>query len=142
MGLMEAVVTLTALVHANTGLDLDRKEAFCMTQNLYHEARNQPEAGIIAVAMVTLRLSEQYDSICDTVFSGKFSWTLNPHPVLEPKAWRDVAEIAVFSMAGFFTVDYSRGADHYYNPAVVSPPWAPKMELVARIEDHDFLLSR
>lgn len=35
--------------------------------------------------------------------------------------------------------DYSKGADHYYNPKVVSPSWAIGRDAVAEIGNHRFL---
>ena len=49
-------------------------DTFCLAQNIYFEAGNQPLAGRIAVGQVTLnrKLDEQFpDSICGVVYQAK-----------------------------------------------------------------------
>ena len=47
----------------------------CLALNIYHEARNQPVTGQIAVSEVVLNrvLDEEYpDNICDVVYQAKY----------------------------------------------------------------------
>ena len=63
-------------------------DAHCLAQNIYFEAGNQPLAGKIAVANVTLNRVEHDkfpNNVCDVVYQTKewrTSWTGNQVPKL------------------------------------------------------------
>lgn len=55
----------------------------CLAENIYHEARNEPTAGMIAVGNVTINRveSDQWpNTICDVVYQGPHyeSWSTKP----------------------------------------------------------------
>ena len=60
----------------------DERDLNCLALNVYHEARNQPIEGQLAVAHVTLnRLDDPSfpSTICEVVFRSRhFSWTNDP----------------------------------------------------------------
>ncbi|SVC15153.1 uncharacterized protein METZ01_LOCUS268007, partial [marine metagenome] len=61
-------------------INFDVKEARCLAENIYHEARNQGTAGWLAVSAVTLnRVTDKRfpNTICEVVFQAetKESWT-------------------------------------------------------------------
>lgn len=55
------------------------EEVACLAQNMYYEARGEPQAGQVAVALVTINRVKDPEfpkSICDVVWErGQFSWT-------------------------------------------------------------------
>lgn len=127
----------------------------CLTLNVYHEARGEPEKGKIAVAQATLLRAENEGGVCNAVFRSKqFSWT-NKHvrvvrkygqvvgfelsDRMKPKnieALRDSGLIAAGVMGGWFP-DYARGATHYHAKSV-KPEWSTKFKRVAKIGQHIF----
>ena len=121
-----------------TGSDL-----LCLALNVYHESRNQPLEGQLAVAHVTLnRLDlERFPTVCDVVFrDGYFSWTKDPHKVngwpSDSAAWemaQRVARVALVNPAA----DPVKGST-YFHTVSIEPDWAPHMVRVARIGDHVF----
>ena len=50
----------------------------CLTMNVYHESRGEPESGQMAVAYVTLnRAVSQNRDVCSVVYEkSQFSWTM------------------------------------------------------------------
>ncbi|HYH17736.1 MAG TPA: cell wall hydrolase [Azospirillum sp.] len=133
-------------------------EITCLACNIYYEARNQSEAGQLAVAMVTLnrlRAPDYPKSICAVVWEtrrvartgslvAQFSWTQERHagPIEEP-AWRkalDLARRAVGSLERPGSEpDPSLGA-LFFHASYVSPPWSSdgSLDLTTRIGDHLF----
>ena len=116
----------------------------CLALNVYHEARNQPREGQLAVAHVTLnRMAESRTpaTLCEVVYRpGVFSWTSDPAasaiPPAEPEAWERANQIAREAVA-----------DHRSNPVAgstffhavsVEPSWAPQLVRVRQIGDHVF----
>jgi N-acetylmuramoyl-L-alanine amidase len=122
----------------------DEREVNCLALNVYHEARNQPLEGQLAVAHVTLnRLDDPSfpSTICDVVFRSRhFSWTNDPAKRAElPRetvAWetaRRVAEIALADRDG----DPVQGST-YFHLVGVSPEWAASLQRIRQIGDHVF----
>lgn len=136
--------------------------AFCMAQNIYHEARGESREGKIAVAHVTLnrvRHSSYPDTICDVVYQGpisawylkeknkvvplrhkcQFSWWCDGRSdmVGDQEAWKDSLSIALLVMAKI-ELDPTNGATHYWNPKKVKndPNW--NYPITAYIGDHIF----
>ncbi|WP_448207027.1 cell wall hydrolase [Azospirillum sp. sgz302134] len=135
-------------------------ELTCLACNIYHEARDQPDAGQIAVAMVTLnrlRTADFPKSICEVVWEkgrdyrtgrtvAQFSWTLDDRPdvVTEKAAWERAKGIAVRALATLRPnapglPDPSGGA-LYFHADYVTPDWSgdPGLRLVTRIGNHLF----
>ena len=85
---------------------VDERERHCLALAIYHESRNQPLEGRIAVAAVVLnrvRTGAYPNSICAVVFDRcQFSWVCdrrkqyNPEfhaNVIERRAWRDAVQL-------------------------------------------------
>jgi spore germination cell wall hydrolase CwlJ-like protein len=133
--------------------------AFCMAQNIYHEARGEELAGQIAVAHVTLNRvrHESYpNTICEVVYDGRYytNWKGNEMPIRyecqftwwcdgrsdtahDKEAWEESLKIAILVMARV-ELDPTNGATHYYNPEKASPSWRLKFPVTAYIGDHTF----
>jgi spore germination cell wall hydrolase CwlJ-like protein len=123
----------------------------CLSLNVYHEARGEPETGQLAVAHVTLnRARRKKMKVCDVVVEPyQFSWTtggvimrmngwtLMPHMVPADrealkKALR-IAELAISRKLG----DPTNGA-LFYHADYVSPSWRSSMTEFGPIGQHVF----
>ena len=131
----------------------EREQLYCLSQNVYFEARGENTAGQLAVAMVTMNrvFSKRFpSSICKVVWQRKqFSWThdgKSDRPV-DKKAWRLAKQISkfVFNKYGAYktmsngALDLTRGALHYYAPDLADPRWADSKQVTRQIGGHLFL---
>lgn len=136
-----AFVSVTPPAFADTSEKPDR-EVTCLALNIYHEARNQPLEGQLAVAHVTLNRAEARatTSICQEVYRGwAFSWTRDPRKQRPPKdeqAWRIAQTVARWAMADRDS-DPVYGSTYFHSIAI-SPGWAPAKVRVRQIGDHVF----
>ena len=134
----------------------------CLTDNMYHEARDQGTAGLLAVSSVVLnRVKDKRfpDTICEVVKQGptrpswkdknirfpiknrcQFSWYCdgasdNPK---NKKQFDEFLEIASAILTGELPfIDITDGAT-YYHANYVNPSWARKRTKTERIDDHIF----
>jgi spore germination cell wall hydrolase CwlJ-like protein len=124
--------------------------------NLYHEARSEPLAGVLAVGFVTMNrvADKRYpDTVCGVVHQAKyhgwdmvnpiknrcqFSWFCDGYSdsPQDGKAMMESVLIAKHIMAGTVT-DISEGATHYH-ATYVNPYWADDMTVVLEIGQHIF----
>ena len=136
------------------------KQLKCLAKNIYFEARNEPFAGQMAVAMVTL--NRVYDkkfpnTLCEVVYEGKhwasghpklnrcqFSWYCDGKldDILNKKAFEQSQNIAGLVAKVFLEIkeqglDITEGA-RYYHTYAVSPRWSKVYPVVGRIGDHIF----
>ena len=113
-------------------INRDAKEIYCLAQNIYFEARGEPENGQFAVAAVTMNRvkSHKYpNTVCKVVWQhSQFSWT-NDGKSDRPRnkrAWHRARKIAYMVYSRYFTIqkkthgawDLTRGALHYYSPSL------------------------
>jgi spore germination cell wall hydrolase CwlJ-like protein len=108
---------------------------------VYHEARGESIDGQIAVAQVILNRAEQkHQTPREIIFTPKqFSCFNEAQPPIKDYAAFVIAMEAVERcMEHRIRGDTLYGANHYFNPKVVLPFWASKMEKVASIGNHDF----
>ena len=123
----------------------------CLSLNIYHEARGEPDAGQVAVAYVTLnRAHAKKMSVCDVVAEPhQFSWTtggimmrvngwtLLPHMVPKDiRALQKAVQIARLAMSRKVE-DPTQGA-LFYHADYVSPYWKHGMTQIAAIGQHRF----
>ena len=139
------------------------KEKECLALNIYHESRNQPLAGQIAVALVTLnRVNDERfpDSICEVVYQGpireswrkdgtfypikhkcQFSWWCDgkSDEVTQPKYYKEIQSLVELIMhrGKINILDFTDGA-LFYHATYVKPGWAKMKTRTAKIEDHIF----
>jgi len=149
---MTAIASLNA--HASGKMSKEeRKQLYCLSQNVYFEARGEQTAGQLAVAMVTMNrvYSKRFpNSICKVVWQRKqFSWThdgKSDRPV-DKKAWKLAKQIANFVYKKYDrykvmsngALDLTRGALHYYAPDLANPKWADSKQVTRQIGGHLFL---
>lgn len=133
-------------------------DTFCLAQNIYFEAGNQPLAGKIAVAHVVLNRLEHRsypNNICGVVYQAKMreSWQGEMIPVrnqcqfswfcdgksdvpLDTKTWLEVLRIARDIQDGAWA-DITEGATHYHATRV-NPYWADSLNETVVINEHIF----
>mgnify|MGYP001387633802 CR=1 FL=1 len=134
-------------------------EAFCLAQNIYFEAGNQPLAGKLAVAHVVRNRVEDSqfpDTYCGVIYQTKkwrTSWTGNQVPVLgmcqfswfcdgksdEPKdskTWEVCLQIAQ-SFIKEEQIDITEGA-MWYHADYILPYWAEHLNNTVYINNHIF----
>ena len=128
----------------------------CLALNVYHEARDQPFIGQVAVAQVVMnrvRDDRFPDKVCDVVKQGPtYSWT-EDYPVrhrcqfswycdgksdkpTNTKAYEQARMIAHGVYYGNLD-DFVEGATHYH-ATYVYPEWAKSKTRTVRIDDHIF----
>lgn len=116
--------------------------AACLALNIYHEARDQPLAGQLAVAQVTLNRVEspRYpDNVCDVVYEEhQFSWYWDgkSDTPFDAGAWETAQLVASAALDGSKMTDLE-GVTHYH-ALYVLPYWSDQTKLVAQIGDHRF----
>jgi len=134
-------------------------DRFCLAQNIYFEAGNQPFAGKMAVAHVTLNrvFDLQFpNEICDVVYQTKsyykswsgemipnrgmcqFSWYCDGKSD-EPKdsiTWIESIRIADIALNSS-NYDITEGA-LWYHADYIHPYWADHLTYVIQIETHKF----
>lgn len=127
---------------------LKNKECYALAEAVYFETRNQPQLGQVLVAQVILNRTKkkQFPSTIRGVVYQKsngvcqFSYVceLKDHTMYDLESKKKALIVARKVMLNQYK-DQTQGADHYYNAAVASPRWAPKMQMVLSFADHKFL---
>tara|TARA_E500000318_G_C3558888_1_gene212423 strand:+ start:368 stop:826 length:459 start_codon:yes stop_codon:yes gene_type:complete len=130
-------------------------EVECLALNIYHEARNQPTAGKLAVAQVTLNRVKHDrfpNTICAVVYQGyylnnnpikhkcQFSWWCDgkSDKPKEIESWNYALMLARHMHEGFFdNIDVVKDATHYH-AVYVKPYWTKEKKKVKVIADHIF----
>ena len=140
-------------------LSYTEEDFLCMALNLYHEARNELDAGLYAVADVTQnRVNDPRwpNTICDVVYEAKtytgsdgeqyprrnrcqFSWYCDgrsddPRP---GRAWEKSKYIARMFLTHDEFRGITEGATHYH-ATYVSPNWRHEFTVIGRIDTHIF----
>ena len=147
MDVTAVVAVFTAMISTGN-TDLDYKEVYCMSENIYHEARDQGYDGQIMVAQVVMnRAKLKNRSICQVVHQPmQFSWTIsgkakfNFGSPTETQAFNDAVAIAIEVMTDKHENLVGK-ADHYYNPDKEQPTWPAVMTLQGKWKDHIFYVS-
>lgn len=133
-------------------------EIYCMAQNIYFEAGNQPLAGKVAVGHVVLNRSQHMNypgDVCGVIYQAKTqqNWKGNIVPILyqcqfswfcdgksdEPEdsaTWLISLKIARDVMQGAYP-DITEGSTHYHNDSVY-PYWADSLNETVYINNHTF----
>lgn len=150
------VVAISSLAEASN----DNRDTFCLAQNIYFEAGNQPLAGKIAVAQVVLNRVENVnypDNICDVVYQAKLekNWKGNIMPVrhmcqfswycdgksdnpVDGITWAKSLSLARDTILNQDVLtDLTEGATHYHADSV-HPYWADSLNQTVQINNHIF----
>lgn len=124
------------------------REANCLAEAIYYEARSEPKAGQIAVAHVIQNriLSKHYpDSICGVVYEGserrtgcQFSFTCDGSLDKAPRgrAWERSQDVARYVLT---QQPPSRvGRSTHYHTTQVDPHWNDSLQRTAQVGSHIF----
>lgn len=120
----------------------------CLTDAIYYEAANEPDAGQRAVAQVILnrmRHPTYPNSVCGVIYQGseratgcQFSYSCDGSMARIPAraAWLRANRVAAQALAG--SVYAPVGMATHYHATYVYPYWAPSLNLVGTIGAHRF----
>ena len=136
----------------------ENNEAYCLAQNMYFEAGNQPLAGKIAVSQVVINRTNHMNypsDICGVVYQAKWkeNWKGNMMPArhqcqfswfcdgksddpVDSKTWIQCLTLARNIIQGEYG-DITEGATHYHS-VYVNPYWADSLNETVRINEHIF----
>ena len=143
-------------------LDWDVNPVHCLALNMYHEARDQGTAGVLAVSAVVLnRVRDKRfpNNICEVIYQGpvreswkrngiyfpiknkcQFSWYCDgksdtPHNEKKFKKLLEISEEVLYNKMLF--VDITDGA-LFYHADYITPGWAKTKQRTTEIGDHIF----
>jgi Cell Wall Hydrolase len=120
----------------------------CLTDAIYYEAANEPDAGQQAVAQVILnrmRHPTYPNSVCGVIYQGserrtgcQFSYSCDGSMARIPArpAWLRAQRVAAQALAG--SVYAPVGMATHYHATYVYPYWAPSLNFVGTIGAHRF----
>lgn len=116
----------------------------CLAQNIYFEARGEGDAGMKAVANVTINRtkSDKYPSnVCSVIYQPKqFSWVGKYSEIDDEVSYGIAKRIAKTAINGKLR-DSTNGADHYHADWIKQPAWAKGMRKTTVIGKHIFYAS-
>lgn len=156
-----SLILIFGLVFAQQVLGNSQPEEnakFCLAQNIYFESGNQPLAGRIAVAQVTVNrmYDEQFpDNICDVVYQAKmktnwlgdsvpirhkcqFSWFCDGKSDIPTDSitWVQCVWLAGRVLKNYYP-DITEGA-LWYHSNQVRPYWSKQLNRTVTIDNHLF----
>ena len=120
----------------------------CLTDAIYYEAANEPDAGQRAVAQVIInrmRHPTYPNSICGVIYQGseratgcQFSYSCDGSMARVPArpAWLRAQRVAAQALAG--SVYAPIGMATHYHATYVYPYWAPSLDFIDTIGAHRF----
>jgi hypothetical protein len=120
----------------------------CLTDAIYYEAANEPDAGQRAVAQVILnrmRHPTYPNSVCGVIYQGseratgcQFSYSCDGSMARVPAraSWLRAGRVAAQALAG--AVYAPVGLATHYHATYVYPYWAPSLNFVGTIGAHRF----
>ena len=123
----------------------DLSALWCLSTNVYHEARGESYIEQIAVSQVVLNRvadSRWPDTVCGVVTQkNQFSWYWDKRSdtIHDLKAFRENVYVALLAYTGV-TDDIAQGATHYYAHNLIDPPsWATSMIVTNKLGGHTYL---
>lgn len=144
---------------ANEKPSLSKWQKECLAKNIYHEARGESTAGMLAVAMVTLNRvdSKRYpNTVCNVVYQGlkengkfvpnkcQFSWVcdgLTDRPS-DWKMYNMILKHIIPAVMHLRSLDYDlTGGALHYHADYVKPHWADEDKVFAKIDKHIFYVG-
>jgi len=124
------------------------REANCLTEAIYYEARSESRAGQVAVAQVIQNrvFSKHYpDSICGVVYQGserrtgcQFSFTCDGSMDRAPKgkSWDRSEDVARYVLTE--TPRSLVGSSTHYHTTAINPHWSGSLKKTAQVGSHIF----
>jgi len=136
----------------------ENNDIYCMAQNIYFEAGNQPLAGKIAVAQVVINRTNHPNyptTMCDVIYQAKWkeNWLGNLVPIrhqcqfswfcdgksddpVDSPTWMNSLKVAADVVQGKYG-DITEGSTHYHS-IYVNPYWADSLNETVIINEHIF----
>lgn len=120
----------------------------CLTDAIYYEAANEPDAGQAAVAQVILnrmRHPSYPNTVCGVIYQGseratgcQFSYSCDGSMARIPArpAWLRAQRTAMQALAGYVYAPV--GMATHYHATYVYPYWAPSLNYITTIGAHRF----
>jgi hypothetical protein len=120
----------------------------CLSDAIYYEAANEPDAGQRAVAQVIInrmRHPSYPNSVCGVIYQGseratgcQFSYSCDGSMARTPAraAWLRGQRVAIEALAG--SVYTPVGMATHYHATYVYPYWAPSLDFIGTIGAHRF----
>jgi spore germination cell wall hydrolase CwlJ-like protein len=144
--LLVSIITTWAFVSIAQA-NINKEQAYCLAQNIFFEARNEPLEGQLLVAEVTLNRvdSKSYpDNICNVVWQRKqFSWThdgKHDDPTrmnyLDRVAWKQIQKAAVQILNDDSVLPGTTST--HYHADYVKPYWTKDMNYLGKVGTHLF----
>jgi spore germination cell wall hydrolase CwlJ-like protein len=104
----------------------------CLLDNIYYEARGEPEKGQLLVAKATLNRAEVYGSVCAAVYEPyQFSWTMGKKAKIKEAVYEKLERVAIMSL-------FYQSPVYYFHSKQVKPAWAYKRTKIASIGNHHY----
>jgi spore germination cell wall hydrolase CwlJ-like protein len=123
----------------------DLASMYCLSANVYHEARGEAFEDQIAVAHVVLNRvadSRWPYTVCEVITQrAQFSWYGDDFPdtIQDLVAFKKNVQNALFVYTGI-VADLTDGATHYYAHDSIDPPyWADTLTVTLKLEGHTYL---
>lgn len=123
------------------------KDAKCLADNAFYEARGEGIRGMQAVMDVTLNRKESGkfpNTVCKVVYQrGQFSWTHQAKQKVLDKELQEEYYLAMHLARGML-VGHGRGITKgalWYHEKRVNPKWASQMQKVKKIKSHVFYVA-
>jgi len=144
-----------------------QRQVQCLAKNIYFEARNEPEKGMVAVAFVTLNRvssSEFPDTICEVVEQKtrvysigdrrvvcQFSWfceevpksiyTKNILTIRNDPLYNSIRDLALHVYANYERIEDPTHGSLFYHADYVNPNWRNLVK-VTKIGAHIFYVKK
>lgn len=124
---------------------ITQKEFDCLIKNVYYEAQNQGEAGMIAVAQVTLNRYESghfAKTICGVVYQkNQFSWVkdrVKRNKPINKKVYAEVKKVVAQVLIDGRRYPELKDAMHYHADWISKPKWAYSKKQLGKVGQHIF----
>lgn len=163
-----AVSQLVQMIETNKNLEtivelkqlpkLERRQAYCLALNIYHEARGSTANDQWGVGFVTMNRKQLKDeTVCAVVWEqsrvevrpkrfikvGQFSWTTKHLASLVPKendAWMSAQRKAYLLLHSGEMRDITGGATHFLDRKLVAKvPWARQAKSKRQLGGHTYV---
>jgi spore germination cell wall hydrolase CwlJ-like protein len=144
MAIAIASLSITASQTASAQSQDDTRQIQCMAENVYHEAGNQSQRGMIAVSNVVMNRvqSGQFPNTpCSVIYQRnnrmcQFSWVCMSRSIRDSQLFRRAREVAEMVYYGR-TGDVTNGST-FYHATYINPGWFATLRRTVRIGDHIF----
>tara|TARA_R110000824_G_scaffold167194_4_gene344054 strand:- start:5256 stop:5735 length:480 start_codon:yes stop_codon:yes gene_type:complete len=149
LAMLLIVIGLVFATCQNAEASDENGDIYCLAKNIYFEAGNQPLAGRMAVAYVTInRMNHGLfpDNICAVVYQGgetkyrcQFSWYCDgKHDIpTDSETWLSSLVLAN-KLLNSYSLDITEGSLWYHANYIEDPYWSKELTPTVIINNHIF----